>query len=386
MSLSRRSFLAESASFGILSSILANSELAHAQAAAATQTRKQPTAGEDYWKTLYGGETRGRIKVPDEDREPRFVHYSDTTGLRWVEDIKATELPTFTEDAVVTMELSGLRAGSQDTSQLAKVKFTQLHLSCQRVTGSEFIGPLVWAALATAFTDKATKIPSAQTLSWSALTGSQAPQPSGSPSASSPLSHMVLNQGAGHMTVAITSTPPTSLLHKVLAGTLTATKIVAPLLGFPGIALPALESFYSFYGQLEQALPSNFLLNSAQQDVAVTQQGADNSQISKNALKLITGEYILLPKSQERDFAQEIDKLIVQNGFVVERDAKGIPDDRVAQAIPSVSYLVLSVKVQPASTFPATTTVSDPMLDAVPQDTDSTPSTAGKGKGKGKSN
>jgi hypothetical protein len=382
MSLSRRSFLTESASFGILSTILANPELAHAVTAAATQPQRKPTAGEDYWKTLYSGSTRGKTAIPNEDREPVFVHYTDATGLRWVQDIKPTELPSFTDDAVVTMELSGLRAGSKDTSKLAKVKFTQLHLSCQRVTGSEFIGPLVWAALATAFTSQVSKVPNAQSLSWSALTSLNPLQPS-SQAAASALSHMVLNQGAGHMTVAITSTPTTSLLHKILAGTLTATKIMAPLLGFPGIALPALESFYTFYGQLEQALPENFLLNSAKQDIAVTQQGADSSLISVNALKLLTGEYILMPKSQQKDFAQDMDKLVVQNGFLVERDAKGIPDDRISLAAPTVSYITLSVKVQSASTFPATSTVTDPMLDTPPQSTD-TPSTASPAKKKPK--
>jgi hypothetical protein len=278
------------------------------------------------------------------------------------------------------MELSGLRAGSKDTSELAKVKFTQLHLSCQRVTGSEFMGPLVWAALATAFTSQATKVPSAQSLSWSALTGGQAPQQPGSQAPASPLSHVVLNQGAGHMTVAITSTPPKSLLHQILSGTLTATKIVAPLLGFPGIALPALQNFYTFYGLLEQAERGNFLLNSTNQDVAVTRQGADNSLISVNAMKLLTGEYILMPKSQQTDFSKDMDKLVVQNGFVVERDAKGLPDDRLSQAIPTVSYITLSVKVQSASSFPATSTVTDPMLDSPPQSTvpPSTGSTAKK--------
>ena len=172
MRLSRRSFLAESAAMGILPALLSNSELAHAISTIEDQPSQSPTAGEMYWKSLYaGGAVRGHSKTPKEERDPRIVHYSDKSGLRWVEDIKPTELPSFDEDAVVTMELSAFRPGKGDSSRLAKVKFAQLHLSCQRVSGSEFLGPIVWAALATIFTDKASKLPSEQSLNWGALWG-----------------------------------------------------------------------------------------------------------------------------------------------------------------------------------------------------------------------
>jgi len=103
--------------------------------------------------------------------------------------------------------------------------------------------------------------------------------------------------------VNVTSRPLNSLLDRILRGTVEATSIMTPLLGFPGIALGALRSFYTLYGQLEQSLPENFILNGAQQDLAVTQQGADISLISSNnALRLISGQYFLLPKAQESDF------------------------------------------------------------------------------------
>ena len=380
MPLSRRSFLTESAAAGCLSALLANSELAQAVTTASSTPPTQPTAGETYWKNLYAGagtQARGGQESPNDSRDPRIVQYTDQTGLRWVEDIKVTELPSFSDDAVVTLEMTGFRAGSKDTSALAKVRFAQLHLSCQRVTGSEFLGPLVWAALATLFANKASSLPKASDLSWSSLASNptRAPNQSQSQSQSSSpkLDHVVLNQGAGHMSVNVTSTPPTSLLDKILGVTMQTTKILAPLLGFPGIALPALENFYTFYGMLEKARPENFLLNSALMDVAVTQQGADNSLISANAIKLLSGSYILVPKSQEDDLQKEMDKLVVQNGYLVERDAKGTPDTRVAQAVPTVSYLVLNVKVQPASAFPATSTVTDPMLDSVKPASPTTP-------------
>jgi hypothetical protein len=246
------------------------------------------------------------------------------------------------------------------------VKFAQLHLSCQRVTGSEFLGPIVWAALATLFANKASALPSEQNLTWNALSGSSSqqsqPQQSGGPQ----ISHIVLNDGAGHMSVNITTTPTTSLLDRILGVMIQGTKILTPLLGFPGIALPALQNFYTFYGLLEKSHPENFLLNSEQQDVVVTQQGADNSLISANAMKLVSGTYVFLPQSQENDLQKEMDKLIVQNGYLVARNSTAAPDTRIVEAVPNVSYVTLNVKVEKASAFPATSTVTDPMLDAAP--------------------
>jgi hypothetical protein len=369
MSLSRRLFLTDSVALGAFPALFANSNLAEALTQAAAQPAKVPTAGELYWGSLFAGGTHrgGHANLPKDDRDPRIVHFSDKTGIRWVEDINSSELPSFSEDAVVTMEVSGFRPGQSDTSRLSKVKFAQLHLSCERVTFSEFVGPLVWASLATVFADKASKLPSEQTLSWGAFTGNEQAA-SVQPKSNSPrLTHMLLSQGAGHMNVAISTTPLNSPLHRVLSAVITGAKIMSPLLGFPGIVRPALDSFYNFYGKIEQALPENFLLNTTQKDVMVTQQGADSGQISANALKLISGDYVLVPKVYEDDFQKDMNKLIVQNGYLVERDTNGTPDERIATAVPTVSYLTLSVRVQPVSSYPASSSVAEPLLNAEPQ-------------------
>jgi hypothetical protein len=379
MSLSRRSFLSESFALGALPALFADPSLAEALTQAAAPPSKAPTAGELYWGSLYAsGAHRGsRTKLPKEDRDPRIAHFADKTGVRWVEDIKPAELPSFSEDAVVTMEISGFRPGQGDTTKLSKVKFAQLHLSCERVTFSEFVGPLVWASLATVFADKASKLPAEQKLTWSALTGKEQAAPAQTTSNGPKLTHMLLSQGAGHMNVAISTTPLNSPLHKVLSTVVVGAGIMSPLLGFPGIVRPALDSFYSLWGTIEKANPENFLLNTTQKDVMVTQQGADSTEISSaHALKLIAGDYVLVPRAFEDDFQRSMDRLIVQNGYVVERDTKGAPDERIATAVPTVSYLTLSVRVQPVSSVAASTSVAEPLLDSSPQSGSSGPSGA----------
>jgi hypothetical protein len=350
MTVSRRDFLSATSSAGLFTLLASQLNLADAAAEVAGTSPQAKTAGEKYWDTLYLSESqrsRGGQATPNEERDPRFVHYSESTGIRWVEDIKANELPTFTEDAVVTMEISGFRPGKLDTSKLAKAQFGQLHLSLQQVAGSEFVGPLVWAAIATVFADKASKLPAIKDLDFSQSQNGQTLP--GAPS----LNRVLLKQGSGHMSVNITTTPRTSLLDNILSYTMQAAKIMTPLLGFPAISLPALQAFYSFYGTLEKSSPSNFLLNSSRKDVAATQEGADNSLISVNALKLIAGNYFLVPKAQEADFQKEMKDLTAQGGYLVNSSDKSAPDQRVANAIPTVTYASLNVRVQALSAYTA---------------------------------
>ena len=372
MPISRRSFFSDASTAGFLSLLFSQAELLEAGGGAAATAPR--TVGQDYWSNLYASgaqRSRGASSSPNQDRDPRFVHYGEKTGLRWAQDIKASELPTFDEDAVVTMEMGGFRPGKLDDSKLAKVRFAQMHLSCQRVTGSEFIGPLVWAAMATVFTDKASKLPAVRDVNFNPSQGGRtmpgAPQ----------LNRVLLSQGAGHLSVNITTTPTTSLLDKILGATITTTRILSPLLGFPAISLPALQAFYSFYGNLERASAENFLLNTSLKDVAVTQKGVESSLISANSLKFVSGDYILIPKGHEGDFAKVMDQLIVQEGYLVEKEAVGKlpPDERISQAVPTVSYITLHVRVQPASSYTSQSSVNDPLL-VPPASTSSSSSTS----------
>jgi len=153
------------------------------------------------------------------------------------------------------------------------------------------------------------------------------------------------------MSVNVTTTPPLSWLGKFLGDAINAAKIIALLMSFPAISLPALDAFYMFYGKLEQALPENFLLNTAQKDIVVTKHGYESHNIAPNALKLVSGTYILVPKSHEDEVAKNMDRLIVAQGYLNPRDspASTPPDRLVEAAVPTVSYVSLNVKVQPRS-------------------------------------
>lgn len=360
MPISRRSFLAEAAAASFLPSFLSNAQVAHHMARAADEkASSSPTAGETYWTNLYHSAAQrggGMPEFGNDLREPRFAYFdADKKGLNWAEDNDAKSLPSFEDDAVVTLELCGFRAGKTDEQNLNSVRYAQMHLSCQQVEGAAFVGPLAWAALATVFANQANKLPSMQDLNAAPADRTQAMP--GTPQ----LNRVLLPDGAGHLSVNVTTTPPASMLDKILNVTMNVAKVLSPLMGFPAVSLPALGAFYTFYGNLEKANPHNFLINTSLKDVAVTQQGADNSNVSAQAIKLRTGYYVLIPKSQESLLTSGMSDLIVQNGYLVQRKDVGSSmavDDRVANAVPNLTYVTLHADIKPKSAFSSSTGTS----------------------------
>jgi len=347
MPISRRSFLAEAASASLLSSLL---QPAHAAQHASSPASGPPTVGEKYWANLYktGGQRGGHTAFGDELRNPRFAYFDSKKGLRWAEDNKRDSLPAFNDNAVVTLELGGFRAGALDEAKLSKVRFAQMHLSCQQVRGIDFIGPLAWAALATVFADKTSRLPAVQDMSLS-------PEQPGQTMPGAPqLSRVLLPEGAGHLSVNITTTPVTSMLDKILSTSAKVGKVIAPLLGFPAISVPALSAFAAFYGSLEKATAGNFLLATALRDVAVTQKGSGDANVSSKAMNFLSGDYILVPQAQESLLESQMDNLLIQNGYLIQRKDAGSNlsvDNRVKAAVPDLTYVTLHADVRAASTF-----------------------------------
>lgn len=349
MPLSRRSFLTEAAPAAWLASLLPPELAAEVGQQVSQSPSGPPTAGENYWSNLYktGGERGRGPTFGGELRHPRFAYYNSKKGLQWAEDNKRESLPTFNDNAVVTLELGGFRAGKLDEPELGKVRFAQLHLSCQQVRGIDFIGPLAWASLATVYTKKASKV-SVEDLSL-------APQQSSQTMPGAPqLSRVLLPEGAGHLSVNITTTPVTSMLDKVLSVSVQTAKIVSPLLGFPAISVPALSAFASFYGNLEKAGVRNFLMATSLKDVAVTQKGSGDANVSSRALNLVSGDYVLVPEAQLKLLEDEMDNLMIQDGYLIERKEAGSNlaiDDRVKNAVPDLTYVTLHADVRAASAF-----------------------------------
>ena len=391
MTLSRRHFVGGSAAFSLLSVALGETDLAHALGDTGESVTR-PSFGQEYWSSLYQsqGSTRGLSHHMTPADRVSAIYFSDpndnTAAIRQSSSIKDSELPDFSDEAVVTMELTGFRPGSVDHEALAQVNFANMHLSCQRISGSQFIGPIAWAAIASVFSSRAKNLPAVTALDWSVLSGQGSPNTANTATAanSNPrIQHVLLSHGAGKLSVNVTTTPKKSALDKILTVCINSSKVVSPLFGFPAISTLALGAFYDFYGKVETAEKSNFLLSTPQRDIVVAKQGLKVADIDVHPLHLVSGDYILVPQIHQEDFESKMEKLSLVNGYVVERSSEGAVADRVKNAIPGISYLVLSAKVQPASEVPITIGITDPVLEDNPVPaTASGPAKTGSGKKK----
>jgi hypothetical protein len=284
----------------------------------------------------------------DEDKLPRFFHYDEGKGLRFAEKIDRTELPKLDGAAVVSMSVSGFHASEQDAKKIGDASGAQLQLHATQTKAiAEFIAPLAWASLASVFGDKAKKLPSVDQLNFVDENGS---------TGTSGNNRILLPDAEGKLALNLTVPDRNSLLHKVISYGLKGAGIAAPLVSLPAISVPAIKAFTSFYNTLVQR--ASFIINSQLKDVVASYNAVDSGNMHADALKLLTGQYVIVPSSSSAAFSAQMENMKMLNGYLV---PKSIPDNadplEVAKsALPGVTYATLKVSVQPASEVALPTT------------------------------
>jgi len=297
------------------------------------------------------GGALGAQPVPahvDDAKVPRFFHYDDSTGLRYAEKIDRTELPKMDGAAVVSMSVSGFHASDQDAKKIGDASSAQLQLhATQTRPFARYIAPLAWASLASVFADKAKKLPTIEQLNKVEDDGS---------TATSGANRILLPGAEGKLALNLTLPDKHSVLHKMISAGLQGAGLAAPLFGFPAISVPAIKAFTSFYNTLVQ--DAGFIINSPLKDVVASYDAVDSGNMHADALRLITGQYIIVPSSSTSALATQMDGLKMLNGYLVPKSMANNADplEVAKSALPGITYATLKVSVQPASdvAIPAT--------------------------------
>jgi hypothetical protein len=325
-----------------------------------------------------GGELGAQPVSPhvDENKLPRFFHYNDDKGLRFAEKIDRTELPKMDGPAVVSMSVSGFHASDQDAKKIGDASSAQLQLHASQTRPfAQYIAPLAWASLASVFADKAKKLPTIDQLNKIEDDGS---------SATSGNNRILLPGAEGKLALNLTLPDRQSVLHKMISAGLQGAGLAAPLFGFPAISVPAIKAFTSFYNTLVQS--AGFIINSPLKDVVASYGAVDSGNMHADALRLMTGQYIIVPASSTAALGEQMDKLKMLNGYLVPRNSPNNADplEVAKSALPNITYATLKVSVQPASdvTMPAPAKSrdasgeggSDSTDDAAPKKTSKKPS------------
>jgi hypothetical protein len=251
--------------------------------------------------------------------------------------------------AVVSMSVSGFRPSDTDNKRIGDASSAQLQLHATQTTPmAQYIAPLAWASLASIFGRKeATKLPSVDQLNFVGEDGS---------TGTSGNNRILLPGAEGKLALNLTLPDKHSLLHKVISYGLQGMSAAAPLVALPAISVPAIKAFTSFYNILVQN--AGFIINSPLKDVVASYDAVDSGNMHADALKLMTGQYLIVPASSKDAISAQMDSLKLLNGYLVPKTIANNADPMtVAQsAIPNVTYATLKVSVQPATdvALPAT--------------------------------
>jgi uncharacterized membrane protein YgcG len=358
----RRSFftsaMSAAAISGILGEVISPRELMAAVEAAADAPSTQHA---EFWGGFFddvdpskphatmtrgpGGEPTPE-PVPEhvqDEKLPRFFHYADPTGLRFAEKIDREELPKMDGAAVVSVSVSGFHSSEEDSHKIGDATSAQLQLHATQTTPmAQYIAPLAWASLASIFARSAsiTKLPTIEQLNGTYSDGS---------GGTSGNNRILLPRSEGKMALNLTLPDKHALLHKIISIGLQGAQLAAPLVTLPAISVPAIKAFTSFYNILVQN--AGFIINSPLKDVVASYDAVDSGNMHSDALKLITGEYVIVPAHSTEALSAQMEGLKMLNGYLVPKDLAANMDPTTAAkaALPNVTYATLKVSVAPAT-------------------------------------
>jgi len=353
MTLTRRNFLGDAAAASALASFLSAAEMARG---ASKAEWPEPAAFEqggdlsvhdpsEFWDDFYNAvdpsapKSRGaKGRLPEAERRAEFLH-AGPAGLRYVYDIKENELLDHHGDVLISMVLGQFRPGSADQNFLKNVKTAQLRVDAvQTKPFLEVLAPLAWTAMASVKTNNAGKLPDLKQLGFT------------TPEAMSGTTKVFLPGGMGKVAVNIYSTKGDSFLQKLLRGAVQYGGAVASFMNFPAVSVPALRAFQEVYSRLEEQ--AAFLMNSQLTQAVATRDALADPDREENFVHLLSGDYVLVPKAHLDDVKTLMDKLEVQQGYLVRKDAASSDDleTRANNVLPDVTYATLRMTVAPAAT------------------------------------
>jgi hypothetical protein len=346
MSLSRRRFVTDASTLGLLTALLP--ELTAAQAAVPQVSDDDtPHTSSDLWNGFfdsvnpyspnYGTKAASHDspdQLPDPAANTQYLHYkTDEKKLRYADNVDKDELLNYDGDVAISIALSQYRPGSGDSN----LRASQLRVDTTQVYPlMNVLAPLAWTSIASLTPDKKTgKIPSLDQLGFH------------TPQATQGSSNILFTKGAGKLAVNISKAAETSLFIKAINVMMNAAKIGLPLVSLPAISIPALNAFSEVLADWEQR--TKFLLNSRPTTALATQQAfADNGLLAKH-ICLLSGDYLMIPQKHVTDLAKELPNLQIDGGYLVYKEADpNLPlQNRAESTLPGITYATMRLNVKP---------------------------------------
>jgi hypothetical protein len=298
-----------------------------------------------------GGQQRGGNGINGEnDTQPVFLHFG-TEGFKNAAELDASKLIE-KGDVSVSVNTSAFKISTQDIDTFKKLQNAQVRVD---VVQKQSILPIIEAMAYTVVAamrvgdmeaksltgpkpkpgTTAPKIPTIQNVSMS------------SDAAWQKMQNIPLPAGEGRWTLNLEAQRKDSLFAQVLQAVVKEVGLFAPVVGFPGIALSALQSFNNLYGALHSQPVS--IIKAPPLRVFATQEAIERTGApgAVSGILLQSGTYILIPANQMPSDDQ-LKKLTVASGCMVPTGTAAKDVTEAAEnTLTDVTYATFDVEVRP---------------------------------------
>lgn len=305
---------------------------------------------------LGAGKTRGAEQ--SDSAQPVFLHHGND-GFKNASQLDQTKLVEH-GDVMVSVNTSVVKAGDEDQKTFDRLQNAQLRVDLAQKTA---IIPMIEAMAYTVVgAMKSTeKKKSNSSAAKKPATTVQSVSIS-SDAAWQKMQNIPLPGGEGRWALNLEAQKKDSLFSKLLEELIKEGGQFAPMLGLPGIAMTALNSFNKLYGALHAEPVS--IIKSNPIRVFATQEAIDSTGTTASdigAILLLPGTYILMPAGQAPKDA-DLQKLTLAQGRIVPvADAKltgDSLDEAAADVLKNTTYVTFDVQVKGMSLFAGTSKAS----------------------------
>ncbi|MGC9993993.1 MAG: hypothetical protein ABSE79_01630 [Terriglobia bacterium] len=296
------------------------------------------------------GQRRGGGSPRPDDVQPVFMRYGPE-GFKNAAELDISKLVS-AGDVMVGVNTSAVKLAEEDQRTLQRLQNAQIRVDVAQKTA---ILPILEAMAYTVVGGMRTGQGEIASKSKS-KTAKKAPPTVQSISSSSDaawqkMQNIPLPAGEGRWALNLEAQKKDSLFCKVLQNVVKMSGLFMPMLGFPGIALSALNSFNTLYGVLHAGtipiIKGNPVRVFATQE-AVQRTGAPGSV---TGILLQSGTYILIPAKQSPPVDQLKNLSVIQGRLVPPKTAVADLDEAAADTLKGVTYATFDVEVTSTTLF-----------------------------------
>jgi len=361
MSSPRRDFLKELLAAGTLPGLIASPGIGRAMGALLDQDNAKninpdfDAKAYSFWSDFLSSDAEPIVGAngqrrggPSDDAQPVFLHYGPE-GFKNAAALDSSKLVS-AGDVMVSVNTSTVKYAEEDLKTLQRLQNAQIRIDVAQKTA---IIPILEAMVYTVVGGMRSAEGEEPGKSGS-KTAKKGPATVQSINASSDaawqkMQNIPLPAGEGRWALNLEAQKKDSLFCKVLQHFVKDTGLFVPMLGLPGIAVSALNSFNNIYGVLHAGtipiIKGNPVRVFATQE-AVQRTGAPGSV---TGILLQSGTYILMPAKQSPPMDQLKSLTVTQGRLVPPNTAPTDLDEAAAATLKNVTYVTFDVEVMPTT-------------------------------------